>query len=213
MKIEDFIIENKIVEQQSVIEQVIDLDYYTSVDDIMKDLDILRRIAHSNSQNRGGNDGFPLCKSQRSMCHRLISSMSNVAYMGRWAPANFVLVGKKLGEYLIEYGMYDRILNGVETIAGYTKANTIISDRLDPHEAFCCKIFTKEEKENNENYIKEAYKKYGPDWVKDMYVPYYQFSGFTATLVPSEKEPHDISIRKVIKNKIKNRIKKIFKRK
>ena len=134
LTIEDFIIDNKVIEHEVILENVFTVKFYSSFEEIMEDLNLLRVVGHCNNQNRN-DENFPVFKTTRSIIHRIISSSSNVAYMGRSGPANEILVGTKIVEALHEHNMFDR-LNSESTIR--------IIEEMDPYEVLCCKLFEKD---------------------------------------------------------------------
>ena len=162
LTVEDFIIENKIIEQQIVLDSNIEMKFYSTYEEVMENLDLLRIVGHCNNQNRN-DDKFPVFKSTRSIISRIISSSSNVAYMGRSGPANLILIGVKIAEAFHEHNMFDRLNQ---------ESDVRISKELDPYEALCCKFFEKEFTNP-------------PRWGQPhigLFNPFYQFSGFTGKM-------------------------------
>ena len=188
LTIEDFIIENKVIEQQIVLDSNIEMKFYSTYEEVMEDLDLLRIVGHCNNQNRN-DDKFPIFKTTRSIISRIISSSSNVAYMGRSGPANLILVGIKIAEALHEHNMFDRLNQ---------ESDVRIIDEIDPYEVLCCKFFEK-------GFINP------PRWGQPnigLFNSFHQFSGFTGKM--SEEYIKEI---KEIKTDLMSKIKKIFKKK
>ena len=163
LTVDDFIIDNKVIEHEIILENVFNVKFYSSLEEILEDLNLLRVVGHCNNQNRN-DEQFPIFKTTRHIIHRIISSSSNVAYMGRSGPANIILIGSKIAEALYEHNMFDRL---------NSESNVQIIEELDPYEVLCCKLFEK-------NFINP------PRWGQPsigLFNSFHQFSGFTGKML------------------------------
>ena len=192
LTIEDFIIDNKVIEQQIVIDKTINMKFYSTYDEVMEDLDLLRVIGHSNSQLRGDN-GFPIFKNKKAIFHRIISASTNISTIGRYGPGNLYLVGPEVWKIIVELGY--------ESIDDFAPK---LCENLEPYEVLCCRLFSEKELQH--------------EYVKLHVSPYYQFSGFTARLethILADKRDTTINdildIEEIIiKETFKDKIKKIL---
>lgn len=159
LTVNDFIINNRIIEQPIILDISMKMKFYSSYEEVMEDLDLLRIVGHCNNQNRG-DENFPVFKTTKSIVHRTISSSSNVAYMGRSGPANLILIGSKIAEAFYEHDVFYRFA---------MEGKIEIIDKFDPYEVLCCRLFEKDFS------------------VKHPLNPFYQFSGFTGIMTSDVK--------------------------
>jgi hypothetical protein len=205
LTIEDFIIDNKVIEQQIVIDKTINMKFYSTYDEVMEDLDLLRVIGHSNSQLREDN-GFPIFKNKKGIFHRMVSASTNIAVAGRCGPGNLYLVGTEVWKIIVELGY--------EYIDDFA---TRLCEKLEPYEVLCCRLFPKDWINPKAKIFDKNYKVIDSD-NEYFFKPYYQFSGFTARLethILADKRDATINdildIEEIIiKETFKDKIKKIL---
>jgi hypothetical protein len=130
----------KIIEEQFIEEFILQMKLYSSIEEVMEDLQILRKLGYQNSQNRG-DGGFPIFKNRKQVISRMFSSSSNIASIGRIGPGNVYLVGKDVWDILAEYN--------ITNMEHYTIK---LCEKLEPLEVLCCRLFKSEDIEKYKNF-------------------------------------------------------------